>query len=359
MKDGSPFSPSQARRLTAVLLAWYERHQRDLPWRTPPGRTPDPYRVWLSEIMLQQTTVATVTPRYQRFLARWRTVEALAAAALAEVLHEWQGLGYYARARNLHRCAKAVVAEQGGRFPDQEKALRDLPGVGEYTAAAIAAIAFGRRTAPVDANIERVMARLIGMTEPVRAAKARLRHAAGAIIRRQHAGDTVQALMDLGASLCTPRRPRCLLCPWQDDCVARAQGLSERIPVKAPRPVRPMRHAVVFWLERPDGGVLLRRRPDDGLLGGLMELPMTPWGEARWRRRDAARHAPAQVRWRALSRPVEWGFTHFRVALEVWIGRSRSRDQTQQWIAPAAFGGQALPTMMKRVVDRVLAERAS
>ncbi|HYU11045.1 MAG TPA: A/G-specific adenine glycosylase, partial [Stellaceae bacterium] len=260
----------------AALLAWYDRHRRDLPWRSPAGTRADPYRVWLSEIMLQQTTVVTVAPYFDRFVARWPDIRALAAASLDEVLHEWQGLGYYARARNLHACARAVVARHGGYFPENPAQLRALPGIGDYTAAAIAAIAFDHGSAAVDGNVERVVARLFAVVEPLPAAKPRLKALATALVPARRAGDFAQAMMDLGATLCTPRRPRCVLCPWREACAARAAGIADNLPARLDKPERPWRYGVVFWLSRGDGAVLLRRRPEKGLLGGMIELPSTP-----------------------------------------------------------------------------------
>ncbi len=218
---------SASRPDPADLLAWYDRQRRDLPWRAPLGTAPDPYHVWLSEIMLQQTTVATVGPYFDQFVARWPDISALAAASLDEILHMWQGLGYYARARNLHACARVVVEQHGGAFPSERAALRALPGIGDYTAAAIAAIAFDRRCAAVDGNVERVVARLYAVIEPLPAAKPRLRELAAALVPEQRAGDFAQAMMDLGATICTPRRPRCVLCPWRGACLAEAGRLAE------------------------------------------------------------------------------------------------------------------------------------
>src|SRR5438876_5375270 len=265
---------------SAVLLAWYDRHRRNLPWRAPPGMPPDPYRVWLSEIMLQQTTVATVGPYFDRFVARWPDVSALAGATLDEVLPHWQGLGYYARARNLHACARAVADRHGGQFPGEPAALRALPGIGGYTAAAIAAIAFDHRAAAIDGNVERVVTRLFAVCQPLPAAKPRLRELAAALVPETRAGDFAQALMDLGATICTPRRPRCVLCPWRACCAAAASGLADDLPARVEKPERPLRYGVAFWLTRPDGAVLLRRRPEKGLLGGMIEIPSTPWRAA-------------------------------------------------------------------------------
>src|SRR5271170_4982919 len=281
----------------AALLRWYDRHRRVLPWRALPGQHADPYRVWLSEIMLQQTTVVTVAPYFDRFMARWATVSALAASSLDEVLHQWQGLGYYARARNLHACAKVVAEQHGGRFPDDAIGLRALPGIGDYTAAAIAAIAFDRREAAVDGNVERVAARVFAVREPMPGAKPRLRALARKLVPAQRAGDFAQALMDLGATICTPRRPRCVLCPWRESCVARAGGFAEDLPARIEKPERPLRHGVVFWLVRGDGAVLLRRRPESGLLGGMIEVPSTPWREAKWDAIEALSAAPTKAPW--------------------------------------------------------------
>src|SRR5579864_5767704 len=299
----------------AALLAWYDRHRRDLPWRAPPGRRPDPYRVWLSEIMLQQTSVATVGPYFGRFMARWPEVSALAAASLDEVLHLWQGLGYYARARNLHACARVVAERHGGQFPRTSAELRGLPGIGDYTAAAIAAIAFDEPAAAVDGNVERVMARLFAVADPLPAAKPRLRSLAAALVPRRRAGDFAQALMDLGAVICTSRRPRCVLCPWRQDCAAAASGIAESLPARAEKPERPLRYGILFWLARGDGAVLLRRRPERGLLGGMIELPSTEWRAAPWGAAEAIAAAPVTAAWTALPGAVRHGFTHFRLEL--------------------------------------------
>src|SRR5437870_9775184 len=292
---------------SAVLLAWYDRHRRKLPWRAPPGTPSDPYRVWLSEIMLQQTTVATVRPYFDRFMARWPDISALAAASLDEVLQLWQGLGYYARARNLHACARAVVDRHRGFLPDEIGTLRALPGIGDYTAAAIAAIAFDRQAVAIDGNVERVIARLLAVREPLPVAKSRLEALAAALVPEQRAGDFAQALMDLGATICTPRRPRCVLCPWRACCAAVAFGMAEALPARAEKPERPLRHGVAFWLTRADGWVLLRRRPDRGLLGGMIEVPSTPWRTAPWTFAEAVRSAPVAVAWSPLPGAVRHG----------------------------------------------------
>ena len=262
----------------AVLLAWYDRHARKLPWRVGPkerarGVQPDPYRVWLSEIMLQQTTVAAVKPYFDAFIARWPDVAALATAPREEVMKTWAGLGYYARARNLHACAEAVMRDHGGRFPETAAGLKALPGIGEYTAAAVAAIAFDEPVAVVDGNIERVIARLFAIDTPLPAAKKEIRARQQEMTPQARAGDYAQAMMDLGAAICTPKRPACALCPLVEACVAHARGEEETYPVKAEKAVRPTRHGLAFVAIRADGAVLLRRRPDKGLLGGMAEVP--------------------------------------------------------------------------------------
>jgi A/G-specific adenine glycosylase len=337
----------------AALLAWYDRHRRDLPWRAAPGVRPDPYRVWLSEIMLQQTTVVTVAPYFDRFVARWPDVSALAAASLDEVLHQWQGLGYYARARNLHACARTVAERYGGRFPEDAAGLRALPGIGDYTAAAIAAITFDRREAAVDGNVERVVARLFAVHEPMPAAKPRLRALSRELVPPARAGDFAQAMMDLGATICTPRRPRCVLCPWREDCAARAGGFAENLPARAEKPERPLRRGVVFWLTRPDGAVLLRRREEKGLLGGMIEVPSTLWREAAWGDAEALLHAPTPADWTPLPGMVRHGFTHFPLELTVWSATTDSPPDGI-WARPDQFGDYAFPTLTKKVVKHAL-----
>ena len=337
----------------AALLAWYDRHRRDLPWRVAPGRRPDPYRVWLSEIMLQQTTVATVGPYFDRFAARWPDIRALAAASLDEVLHLWQGLGYYARARNLHACARAIVEHHGGRFPDDPSALRRQPGIGDYTAAAIAAIAFDRRIAAVDGNVERVVARVFAEREPLPGVKPRLRALAAALVPDKRAGDFAQAMMDLGAVICTPRRPRCVLCPWRQDCAAVALGIAESLPARSEPPERKLRHGVAFWLRRGDGAVLLRRRPEKGLLGGMIELPSTPWRALPWSESEATQAAPAATLWTALPGTVQHGFTHFRLELALMAGTT-TEPVPGIWARPSEFKDYALPTLTKKLVNHAL-----
>ena len=307
--------------------------------------------------MLQQTTVVTVAPYFDRFVARWPDVSSLAAASLDEVLHQWQGLGYYARARNLHACARAVTERHGGRFPDEVAGLRALPGIGDYTAAAIAAIAFDRAEAAVDGNVERVVARLFAVREPMPAAKPRLRALARDLVPAERAGDFAQALMDLGATICTPRKPRCVLCPWQKDCAARAGGFAEDLPARAEKSERPLRRGVVFWLTRSDGAVLLRRREEKGLLGGMIELPSTAWREAEWSAVEALGSAPARTQWTALPGTVQHGFTHFRLDLTILAATTASLRIDFPggiWARPEQFKDYAFPTLTKKVVKHAL-----
>lgn len=345
-------SATEGVRLCRALLAWYDRHRRRLPWRAGRGKRPDPYHVWLSEIMLQQTTVAAVGPYFRDFLARWPTVDALATADLDAVLHAWQGLGYYARARNMHRAAKTVSETLGGRFPEDEAALRALPGIGAYTAAAIAAIAFDRPAAPVDGNIERVMARLHGVETPLPAAKPALVALAQALAPRSSTGrpgDFAQALMDLGATICTPRKPACALCPWRDDCTAFAAGKAEALPRRAAKADKPLRRGVAFWAVRDDGAVLLRRRPEKGLLGGMIEVPSTAWRDGTWSAAQAIAAAPVAAEWRALPGLVRHGFTHFDLELTVMAARVNGAAADGIWCLPDRLGDHALPTVMKKV----------
>lgn len=338
-----------------ILLAWYDGNRRRLPWRAAPGARVDPYRVWLSEIMLQQTTVATVGPYFESFVARWPSVTDLAAAELDDVLHAWQGLGYYARARNLHRCARYVAGELGGVFPDQEAGLRKLPGVGAYTSAAIAAIAFGRRSVVMDGNVERVMARVFAVREPLPGAKGTLYELADSVTPESRPGDYAQAVMDLGATVCTPRGPRCLLCPWKQACAGRDEA--ESLPRRAPKQKRPIRRGVAFWIARPDGAVLLRRRPEKGLLGGMIEVPSTDWVEGPAPTLAASKKnspLPA-LGWRELPGTVSHTFTHFHLELRVIAGKvGRNAGPEGLWRHPDDFGGQALPTVMKKVARHAL-----
>ena len=348
---------STSDRRTGQLLGWYDRHRRDLPWRAKPGEAADPYRVWLSEIMLQQTTVKAVIPYFLRFVERWPTVRDLAAAERDAVMAAWAGLGYYARARRLHDCARHVAHALGGRFPDTVEGLRALPGVGAYTSAAIAAIAFGRPAAAVDGNVARAMARLHAIAEPLPRAGKAIRAMTGALVPADRPGDFAQALMDLGATVCTPRRPVCGLCPWRDACAGRKAGTAEDLPRRAQRKERPRRHGLVFWLERPDGRVMLRTRPADGLLGGMLEAPSTPWRETPWEFDDALAHAPANGAWTLLAGSVRHGFTHFSIDLKVAAGACGETGPEGDWRHPDRFAELALPTLTRKVARHALTAR--
>lgn len=341
---------------SSQLLAWYDANARVLPWRARGTAVAEPYRVWLSEIMLQQTTVQAVKAYFEKFVALWPTVEALATAPLDDVLKAWAGLGYYARARNLHACAKDVVSRFGGRFPATEEALRSLPGIGPYTAGAIAAIAFGGRHAAVDGNVERVISRIYAIETPLPLSKPEIRAKAQALVPEQRAGDFAQAMMDLGATICTPRQPNCLICPWTEHCAGRISGLAPTLPRKAPKKAVPTRRGVAFWVAREDGAVLLRRRPEKGLLGGMMEVPSTQWSA---KVTDAEAQAPLAAAWRKLPGKVEHTFTHFQLELTVWLAENvidgaLRDDGDYRWTKRQDLAGEALPTVMRKVVSHVL-----
>lgn len=336
----------------AEILAWYGRHFRRMPWRAAPGggERADPYRVWLSEIMLQQTTVVTVGPYFAAFLDKWPDVEALAAAPLDDVLTAWAGLGYYARARNLHKCAQVVSRLRGGRFPKTYEGLLDLPGVGPYTAAAIAAIAFDEPATVVDGNVERVMARLFAVAEPLPGVKPKLKALAATLTPDLRPGDYAQAVMDLGATVCTPRKPRCGSCPWAGRCLAQAAGIAADLPARAPKAERPTRTGTAYWAMTKDGRVLLRQRPTRGLLGGMMEVPGGGWDTV------AAAVAPLEANWRTLPGMVRHTFTHFHLELTVMAARlPHELDGDGRWVAVEALGDEALPSVMQKVVRHALA----
>ena len=348
----------KAAEVAAAVLGWYDRERRELPWRAAPGEQLDPYRVWLSEIMLQQTTVKAVLPRYELFLRRWPDVRALARAELREVLAAWAGLGYYARARNLHACARAVAEQHGGHFPAKEAELRKLPGIGAYTAAAIAAIAFGKPATPVDGNIERVVARLFAVETPLPTSKAEIFALAESLTPRERPGDFAQAMMDVGATICTPRRPACGLCPVRPECRGYAEGLAEALPYRAAKGVRPVRRGAAFVAVREDGAVLLRERPPKGLLGGMLEVPSTPWVEKEPSAKVVRDHAPLAAVWRKLPGLVEHTFTHFHLELSVYcaevgadaVPNHAARPEHCCWLKPRQMSSAALPSLMRKVL---------
>jgi A/G-specific adenine glycosylase len=366
-KKASHLDPDDAASARpALLLAWYDRHRRRLPWRPLPGALADPYRVWLSEIMLQQTGVKTVGPYFEKFVARWPDVEALGRASLDDVLRMWAGLGYYSRARNLHACAVALLRDHGGVFPDTEQGLRTLPGIGPYTAAAIAAIAFGRRTMPVDGNIERVVSRLFAVEEPLPQAKPLIQRLAATLLaatragdEKSRAGDSAQALMDLGASICTPKKPACSLCPLNDDCVARARGDQETFPRKAPKKAGTLRRGAAFVVTRGDQ-LLVLSRPEKGLLGGMTEVPTSHWRAAE-DDKTALKQAPSVrgiARWHREAGVVTHVFTHFPLELAVYTARVPARagaPEGMRWVPIATLKDEALPNVMRKVIAHGLA----
>ena len=361
-----------------LLLAWYDRHRRRLPWRALPGVSADPYRVWLSEIMLQQTGVKTVAPYFEKFTARWPDVAALGSASLDDVLRMWAGLGYYSRARNLHACAVAVLRDYGGAFPDTEAGLRALPGIGSYTAAAIAAIAFGRRVMPVDGNIERVVSRLFAIEQPMPGAKPDVQRLAATLLLpvgdgksraghgesragrdgKSRAGDSAQSLMDLGATICTPKNPACGLCPLNEDCAARGRGDQESLPRKMPKKSGELRRGAAFVVTR-GGELLVRTRPAKGLLGGMTEVPTSEWRAAQTdaAARGQAPSLPGVARWHRKAGVVTHAFTHFPLELAVYTAAATARTQapeSMRWVSIAALQDEALPSVMRKVITHGL-----
>jgi A/G-specific adenine glycosylase len=350
----------------ALLLDWYDRHRRRLPWRAAAGERPDPYRVWLSEIMLQQTGVKTVGPYFEKFLARWPDVAALGRASLDDVLRMWAGLGYYSRARNLHACAVAVLREHGGVFPDTEAGLRELPGIGPYTASAIAAIAFDRRTMPVDGNIERVVSRIYAVEEPLPQAKPKIQQLAATLLAetgdeksraggvKTRAGDSAQALMDLGSSICTPKKPACALCPLNEDCAARARGDQETFPRKAPKKSGELRRGAAFVVTRGDE-LLVRSRTEKGLLGGMTEVPGSDWlaGQEDKAALKQAPELPGVARWHRKAGVVTHVFTHFPLELVVYTAKVPARTRApkgMRWVPIATLADEALPNVMRKAI---------
>ena len=344
------------------LLDWYDACRRDLPWRAAPGVKPDAYQVWLSEIMLQQTTVKAVAPYYGEFLKRWPVIEDLAAANLEDILKAWSGLGYYARARNLHACARVVLSEFAGRFPEDEQELLKLPGVGAYTAAAIAAIAFDKQAAVMDGNVERVLARVYAVETPLPRAKSELRVALEALAPARRSGDFAQAMMDLGATICTPRSPSCSRCPWRARCAGLEKGLASVLPYKTPKKTRPTRRGAAFFVERADGAILLRKRFAKGLLGGMTEVPGSEWVEGSRLASELKSAGPVHAVWARVPGIVRHTFTHFHLELEVYrakVGQgvciSEDADPERcMWVPRRELKAQALPSVMRKVLTHAL-----
>ena len=344
--------PSAA-RLRPAILAWYDAHARALPWRAGPaaraaGERPDPYRVWLSEIMLQQTTVPHATPYFLAFTRRWPKVEALAGADEGELMAAWAGLGYYARARNLIACARQVAGPLGGRFPDTEEGLRALPGIGAYTAAAIAAIAFDRAANVVDGNVERVMARLFAVETPLPDAKPELKRLAATLVGPNRPGDWAQALMDLGATVCTPTAPACERCPAAVACLGRRSGAPARFPLRLTKPERPRRHGAAYLLVKRDK-IALVRRPPKGLLGGMLALPTSDWRERPWSDAEALAAAPVTGDWRDVGE-IEHTFTHFALTLRVF----RAEGDWAEAVWTATAGLEAMPSVFLKAARQGL-----
>jgi A/G-specific adenine glycosylase len=348
--------------VAALLLAWYDREARVLPWRYRPGVIADPYRVWLSEIMLQQTTVKAVIPYFEAFVRRWPTVKKLAAAPIDDLLAAWAGLGYYSRARNLHKCAIAVATEHKGKFPATEAALTSLPGIGPYTAAAMASIAFGQKATVVDGNVERVVSRLFALDTPMPKAKPAIKALAQTLTPDLRAGDFAQAMMDLGATVCSPKRPSCLMCPISAQCHGHALGIAESLPIRLAKAERPVRRAIAFVVLREDGAVLVRKRADAGLLGGMLEVPSTAWNAETPSRKEALAGAPVRADWWMVSGDVVHVFTHFRLEISVMRALVPLDVSLNLWAEPQRckfvhrrdLHAEALPSVMRKIIAHAL-----
>ena len=348
--------------LATTLLAWYDRSGRNLPWRIKGSRHPHAYHVWLSEIMLQQTTVATVKSYFEKFVTKWPKLEDFAAASMDDILHAWQGLGYYARARNMVKCAQMIVQNYQGKFPETAVELELLPGIGPYTAAAIASIAFDDHVTPVDGNVIRVLSRVFAVQTPMPQSLKEIMALAKTLTPPQRMGDFAQALMDLGATLCTPRKPSCLLCPWQQYCQGFQQGKAEDLPHKSLKSIKPWRYAVAFIISNDCGEILFGRRPEKGLLGGMMEVPSTPWRSQTWDEIEEAQAlSPLDCDWEPDIRKAHHQFTHFNFDIKVLRGRLKNNlsmqasseansMNTMTWVKSEDFIKLALPTVIKKIL---------
>lgn len=334
------------------MLAWYDKHQRPMPWRKTKGQKANPYFTWLSEIMLQQTTVVTVGPYFEKFIARWPSVHDLAAAAQADVMHEWAGLGYYARARNLHKCAQVISAEHGGVFPQTQEELEKLPGIGGYTSAALRAIAFNKPANVVDGNIERVMARLYAVQEPLPDSKPKLKILAAGLCegRTDSPRYYAQALMDLGATICTPKSPKCMFCPVNEVCAAKAQGIAADLPRKKPKKAKPQKYGIAYWVENDQKEILFERRPDTVMLGGMLGLPTSEWAEDKGQKPLKGAHNTQQH--------IRHSFTHFDLQLDIYhlpykVAHKNGLflpENNHHWVELSKIRELGLPTLFSKIV---------
>ena len=336
---------------TKQLLIWYEAHRRKFPWRAEPDKDPNVYYVWISEIMLQQTRATTAIPYFNRFIARWPTLKELACAPRDDVLHSWSGLGYYARARNLHTCAQDIVKHHGGIFPTSVKDLCSLPGIGPYTASAISAIAFDQPAVVIDANVERIISRLFTVPKPISQAKPQIEKLALKIFPAERPGDFAQGLMDLGAQVCRPKNPVCSDCPWSDGCKARKSGKPEAWPVKNPKtPIR-TRFGIVFWVEHPSGAILLRKRPDRGMLGGMTEIVSSEWLTEPIPASQIDKHAPIpNADWSPIGEKIQHTFSHFKLELRIYKSKGIIQPKGAFWCPLEKLAAQPFPTLMKKIV---------
>jgi A/G-specific adenine glycosylase len=340
----------QNQELSSKLLRWYDANARELPWRMKGGKAADPYKVWLSEIMLQQTTVAAVGQYFRKFASLWPTVHDLANAETEDVMKAWAGLGYYARARNLHACAKTISANYLGKFPNSIAELQKLPGIGPYTAAAIGAIAFDIPAAAIDGNVDRVISRYYAIEEPLPQSKPQIRQHATNLVPQTRSGDFAQAMMDLGATICTPKSPACHLCPWTAECSSRLRGLAATLPRKSPKVKTPTRYGHIYWIENSKGEVLVRKRESKGLLGGMTEFPSSEWA------RDALEkfEAPFESKWSEITGIVEHTFTHFHLELKVWKTVSEREQLACHFVQRENLEGEALPSLMRKVLIKLI-----